>query len=1026
MSHQPVFVKKNNLILLRNNKNYFSTTTIIKKEAMPRRKILFKTPLNYFKLMALKNNSFLKRKEQLKLVLRAFRKEFRKQYAFKLEQRKQRKTKKYQQEVSKREKLFLKRILFKKVLNIAIKKMNSYILRRARIVYKQVKQERLKLIFAFQKEQRLHNHTIERLILQKQKVRKFLYAVDFYEDLLKVINKARQKRNPYYFTSLNYWRSQSSNYFQYYHYRRKCFYLKNIKGITILPGVNQQMRKYFSKKYKYSLASQSYFHKTFVYRNKKKYRFFAKHSKYEKYNFIYNVYKFRVQQGLKTQRRFFKKYKKNQRIIQISLYRMKKLWPISIQHGVWNLKLKKKFKKARLLLIAKKKRLKGLTMVKKSIQNNKTKQRKLLINYKAMQTVFVKRFRQKFSKKKQIINFLKKLMVLKKRYYLYAQQGTLLKTNLKKKRRAFLKYTSTINLFLVIKRLRNRFLYALDKRKRLKKINLSLLMRMYNQNKANNVMIRFKKKKNYKKAVTRFFTKNKQKRLSSYMQSYQYYRLKMLYFNFFRGAAGDKNHFYSNYKKTPYYKMPKKKLNYLWYANYKNRAQTTPIIFNQCKPQYNLVYRQIFRSIDSKKHRQLTRRQMKYTDYRLYHKYFKQGYKRKVLNKEIFGIKRRIRKILPWRVKKFKYSYYNYQRFSYYWLRYFFHRFRKIYLTEETAPLYYSQVKRYLLTWLGKVSRYKSLSLHQANPARGFLIYKSSQLYSKYKKKAYPLLLLQRFKPMRYFLNRQKLDWMLRRQIFKQRFVFRSLYRRYYKDFFERKKMAVLNRQYRFRHGYLPYVFTKKKHKMFYNWADRHVLKRFPLYRYKYTLFFKFPRYADYRRLFKNQLREQHIFRYLYRLKLSQLIKHYRKATYKTKRIFELMFLKHFELRLDTVVYRLNFAWSLKHARQLVLRGLFLVNNKIIDSHRYHIGLGDVIMPIKRVRTQQFYKKYLNIVDSGVWLTWNRLFFRYIQVDQYPEHFFLNERVPAGMLIGNVNPYKVRYNKPFSLQFLTLSLLKYN
>jgi ribosomal protein S4 len=42
------------------------------------------------------------------------------------------------------------------------------------------------------------------------------------------------------------------------------------------------------------------------------------------------------------------------------------------------------------------------------------------------------------------------------------------------------------------------------------------------------------------------------------------------------------------------------------------------------------------------------------------------------------------------------------------------------------------------------------------------------------------------------------------------------------------------------------------------------------------------------------------------------------------------MFLKHFEWRLDAIVYRLNFAFSLKHARQLVNRGFFTVNNKII------------------------------------------------------------------------------------------------
>jgi hypothetical protein len=378
--------------------------------------------------------------------------------------------------------------------------------------------------------------------------------------------------------------------------------------------------------------------------------------------------------------------------------------------------------------------------------------------------------------------------------------------------------------------------------------------------------------------------------------------------------------------------------------------------------------------------------------------------------------RRRFRYRLKHFVKVHKYKY-----FSYYWLRYFFNRFKKVYLEQKENALDYPLIKQYLLTWLRRLNASKYLAKPFLNPARGFLVYKTKQRYSRYKR--LPFL---DYSHVAFFEDRNVVDVMLKDVINRNQYMYRTLYWRYYKSFLERKKLRLINQNYRYVWSFRPYIYIQKKYKMYYNWGDRHLFKRFPIYRYKYTLFFKFPRYADYRRLFKNQLREQHVFRYLYRLKLSQLIKHYRKATYKTKRIFELMFLKHFELRLDTVVHRLNFAWSLKHARQLILRGLFLVNNKVINSYRYHVNIGDVIMPIKRLRMQPLSKKYLNYIDYGNTMCWLRLFGRQIQMDQYPEHFLLNERIPAGMVITNVNPNKVRYNKPFSLQFLTLSLLKYS
>jgi ribosomal protein S4 len=406
----------------------------------------------------------------------------------------------------------------------------------------------------------------------------------------------------------------------------------------------------------------------------------------------------------------------------------------------------------------------------------------------------------------------------------------------------------------------------------------------------------------------------------------------------------------------------------------------------------------------------------------IYKKAYKKSLKRKTFTNLTTSL--HVKNRVPYRFRRRVRSY-KYKRFSYYWLRYFFKRFKQMYIDNNKNQTNYKDIKKYLLCWLWKVRTYKVLSLHNVNPARGFLLYKSNKLHNEMKD--YGLFsLFSGYSKLTFVHDRNELDDMFKSIVNKNRYLYRNFYWRFYKSSLERRKAQILKRHYHYTWGLRPYIFVHKKQKVFYNWADRHIFKRYPLYRYKYTLFFKFPRYADYRRLFKNQLREQHVFRYLYRLKLSQLIKAFRKATYKTKRIFELMFLKYFELRLDTVVYRLNFAWSLKHARQLVLRGLFLVNNKVIDNHKYHVGLGDVIMPIKRLRMQPLSKKYLNYVDYGVSFAWTRLFYRPIQSDQYPAHFLLNERIPAGMVVNKFNPNNLRFNKPYSVQFLTLSLLKYN
>lgn len=221
------------------------------------------------------------------------------------------------------------------------------------------------------------------------------------------------------------------------------------------------------------------------------------------------------------------------------------------------------------------------------------------------------------------------------------------------------------------------------------------------------------------------------------------------------------------------------------------------------------------------------------------------------------------------------------------------------------------------------------------------------------------------------------------------------------------------------------YSLNRKVLSYFSHRIEKYVLKRFAFKTQKYKNNFLFPNFANYRYLFKNQIREQHTFRWLYRLSYKQLVKIFKKITFYTKTKFEFIFVKYLELRLDTIVYRLNIAFSLKQAKQWVKKKFFLVNGSLITWAKYQVNLGDIIIPIFELRLQIYPQREFS-GDFGINYNSLRLFWRPIQSDQYPKHLLINERIPAGLVITNPNPHNIIYIRRWNVQFLTMSLLKYN
>lgn len=90
------------------------------------------------------------------------------------------------------------------------------------------------------------------------------------------------------------------------------------------------------------------------------------------------------------------------------------------------------------------------------------------------------------------------------------------------------------------------------------------------------------------------------------------------------------------------------------------------------------------------------------------------------------------------------------------------------------------------------------------------------------------------------------------------------------------------------------------------------------------------------------QLREKQKVRRMYGLQETQFKNTFAKALKQPGRTGETL-VKMLERRLDNVVYRLGLAPSRKAARQLVVHGHFLVNNRPVDIPSYQLKAGDMV-----------------------------------------------------------------------------------
>ena len=121
------------------------------------------------------------------------------------------------------------------------------------------------------------------------------------------------------------------------------------------------------------------------------------------------------------------------------------------------------------------------------------------------------------------------------------------------------------------------------------------------------------------------------------------------------------------------------------------------------------------------------------------------------------------------------------------------------------------------------------------------------------------------------------------------------------------------------------------------------------------------------------QLREKQKLRKTYGL-LEKQFKHYFQIASKAKGVTGTVLLQLLERRLDNVVFRLGFAYSRAHARQMVRHGLVTVGDKKVDLPSYFVKVGNKIGIQSQEKLQKNVRQTLEVVkERGTpsWLTLN-------------------------------------------------------
>ena len=119
-------------------------------------------------------------------------------------------------------------------------------------------------------------------------------------------------------------------------------------------------------------------------------------------------------------------------------------------------------------------------------------------------------------------------------------------------------------------------------------------------------------------------------------------------------------------------------------------------------------------------------------------------------------------------------------------------------------------------------------------------------------------------------------------------------------------------------------------------------------------------------------LAEKQKLRFMYGVLEGQFRKYYEEASRRTGVTGEIL-LQLLELRLDNIIYRLNFANSRAAARQMVSHGHITVNGKKVNIASYSCKPGDVIAVADKARSQALVNRFMSLTANAVTPDWLEL-----------------------------------------------------
>ena len=150
---------------------------------------------------------------------------------------------------------------------------------------------------------------------------------------------------------------------------------------------------------------------------------------------------------------------------------------------------------------------------------------------------------------------------------------------------------------------------------------------------------------------------------------------------------------------------------------------------------------------------------------------------------------------------------------------------------------------------------------------------------------------------------------------------------------------------------------------------------------------------------YKKKFIEKQKIRYSYGITEKQLYYYYKNSK-KKKGSTEFSLLQTLESRLDCLIFRFGFAYTMAAARQYVNHGHILVNDKIINIPSFLCLKNDII-------SIKYNSKIKILIENNLKNKENK-FFKINSMEILPVYLYLDEKNLCGKILKNISPKNIK------------------